>query len=165
MLDPPEGYELVQLEVVRLPEASVSARIRPGTGTIDAAWLRTIDDNGHELARVPLSPTARLGPVTAGPQGVDTGGGGSLGIGAEPEWVAIGVSVERPSGKHESVEVRWTVRAREGQLDIVGPGLGFRFYEFPDTTAWLQEDVSNRMTASVDGVAPADPVRRIGPRS
>ena len=163
MLDPPEGYELVELDVVHQPEASVSAKIRPGTATIDAAWLRTIDDDGHELARVPLSPTAdQLGPATATPRG---GEGDQLTIGSEPGWLAIGVRVERPSGKRESVEVRWMVRAREGQLDIVGSGFGFRYYEFPNTDAWLQENVSNRLTASIDGVAPADPVRRIGPRS
>jgi 4-amino-4-deoxy-L-arabinose transferase-like glycosyltransferase len=161
-LDAPDGYALVELTTLRSPEALVDAEVHPGAGTIDDAWLRTLDGDGVELQRVTLDPSTDLGPVPAVPSGAP---GPGLAVGSEPGWLAIGATVEGADGRSESVEVRWMVRARAAQLDIIGPGLGHRFYEFPDTAAWLQEDVSDRLTAAVDGLPPARPVRTIGPRS
>jgi hypothetical protein len=59
--------------------------------------------------------------------------------------------------------VRWMVRSRDGRLDVIGPGFGYRLYEFPDTTAWLQEDVSARLVAEVEGLPAFTPVRRTEP--
>jgi hypothetical protein len=56
------------------------------------------------------------------------------------------------------------IRERDGQLDVIGPGFGSRRYEFPDRTVWLEEDVSARLTADLEGLEPFVPVRHSGPR-
>ncbi|HEX6569762.1 MAG TPA: hypothetical protein VF015_11370, partial [Acidimicrobiales bacterium] len=89
--------------------------------------------------------------------------GGALVVGADPGWLAAGATLVHADGSVESVEVRWMVRARDGQLDVIGPGFGYRFYEFPDTTTWLPEDVSARLTAELAGLPAFSPVRRIEP--
>jgi hypothetical protein len=138
--------------------------VRPDDGRITTAWLRTLDAGGAELARRPVAASADPGPVVAVATDSPAADGGSLVVGADPGWLAAGVTVAEPDGHVESVEVRWMIRAREGQLDVIGPGFGYRLYEFPDTTAWLQEDVSARLTADLEGLQPFAPVRHTGPR-
>jgi hypothetical protein len=164
MLDAPQGYDLGELPEVRLPEAVIDTAVRPGDDRITTAWLRTLDAGGAELARRQVAASADPGPVVAVATDSPAADGGSLVVGADPGWLAAGVTVAEPDGHVESVEVRWMIRARRGQLDVIGPGFGYRLYEFPDTTAWLQEDVSARLTADLEGLQPFAPVRHTGPR-
>jgi hypothetical protein len=41
--------------------------------------------------------------------------------------------------------------------------LGYRLYEFPDGTEWMQEDVSGRLTADLGGLPAFAPVRQTDP--
>ena len=163
MLDPPRGYQLGEIPEARVPEAVIDTAVRAGGGRITAAWLRTLDGGGAELDRQEMDPSADPRPAAARAvesRGVD---GGSLVIGADPGWLAAGVTVAHPDGRAESVEVRWMVRARGGRLDVIGPGLGYRLYEFPDGTEWMQEDVSGRLTADLGGLPAFAPVRQTDP--
>jgi hypothetical protein len=157
MLDAPRGYVLGELPEARLTEAVVDTTVRPGGARITDAWLRTLDGDGGERARVDVAPSADPSPAVA------SAGGPGLAAGADPGWLAAGATLEHPDGRVENVEVRWMVRARDGRLDVIGPGFGYRLYEFPDTSAWLQEDVSARLVAEVEGLPAFMPVRRTEP--
>jgi 4-amino-4-deoxy-L-arabinose transferase-like glycosyltransferase len=164
MLDPPEGYDLGELPEARLPEAVIDTAVEAGGGRITSAWLRTLDAGGDELARDPVAASADPEPVTAVATGPAAADGDALVVGADPGWLAAGVTMVDPDGHVVSVEVRWMIRARDGQLDVIGPGFGYRRYEFPDRTVWLEEDVSARLTADLEGLEPFVPVRHSGPR-
>ena len=163
MLDPPQGYELGEIPEARVPEAVIDTAVRPGDARITDAWLRTLDGGGAELARREVAASADPGPMAASAVRPARAGGGALVVGADPGWLAAGATLVHADGSVESVEVRWMVRARDGQLDVIGPGFGYRFYEFPDTTTWLPEDVSARLTAELAGLPAFSPVRRIEP--
>jgi 4-amino-4-deoxy-L-arabinose transferase-like glycosyltransferase len=164
MLDSPEGYDLGELPEASMPEAVIDTAVDAGDGRITSAWLRTLDASGDELARHPMAASADPEPVAAEATGSPAADGDALAVGADPGWLAAGVTVVEPDGHVERVEVRWMIRARDGQVDVIGPGFGYRRYEFPDRSVWFQEDVSARLTADLAGLEPFAPVRHTGPR-
>jgi len=161
MLDGPAAYELAELPQLRTPEAVIGVTVRSSPGRIAASWLRALDDDGHELARRPLDPVAAPGPARAVPGPGGRSDRDALAVGSDPGWLAVGTTIRDANGGSESVEVRWMVRARDGRLEVIGPGLGFRLYAFPDEDAWLQEDVGTRLRATFEGLPPFEPLRRI----
>jgi hypothetical protein len=162
-LDPPRGYELGELPEARVTEAVVDTTLRTGDARVTKLWIRTLDGVGDERSRLDLAPAADPPPVVASASRSSRAPGGGLVVGDDPGWLAAGGAFEHPDGRIESVEVRWMVRARAGQLDVIGPGFGYRLHEFPDTTAWLQEDVSARLEAELAGLPAFAPVRRTEP--
>jgi len=159
-LDPPSGFELTELPTLRSRELTVEGTVAPGAGGVTATWLRTLDGDGHEVDRLDLDPTEKLGPATVA-AGRSAGRGPT--VGSEPGWLAAGADVLHTDGRRETVEVRWMVRSRDGQLDVIGPGQGYRRYAFPDATAWLAEDVSARIHATIEGLPRLAPERTIEP--
>jgi len=152
---PPKRFALGEIGHVRAPE--VTGRLvpaRPGDRVADA-WLRTVDDKGDELGRVKLDPGtgSAAGPVT-GRATPDLVGGD------RPIWLALGATLTRADGgPPEIVELRWPARVHDGQVEVEGPGAGYRFYRLPAKDVWSQEDVSDAVTATIDGLAPFHPVR------
>jgi len=55
------------------------------------------------------------------------------------------------------------VRSERGRVEAVGPGVGYRFYSFPDADSWIPEDVGDRFTAAIAGLAEEPPMATIGP--
>ena len=164
VLDAPRGYVLGELPEVRAAsEAVVETTVRPGRARITDAWLRTLDGDGGERARVDVAPSTHPPPAVARPALPSRGSDPALAVGADPGWLAAGATLAYPDGRVESVEVRWMVRARDGRLDVVGPGFGYRLYEFPERAAWLPEDVSARLGAEIAGLPAFEPVQRTGP--
>ncbi len=162
MLDPPRGYELGELPEVRVTEAAIDTSLRPGDARVTDAWLRTLDSGGAERSRHEVVASADPPPVaaTATPTPSARADDDALLVEAEPGWLAAGATLASPDGRIESVEVRWMVRARDGRLDVIGPGFGYRLYDFPDTSAWLLEDVSTRLVAEMEGLPAFVPVQR-----
>ena len=164
VLDAPRGYVLGELPEMRAAsEAVVDTTVRPGQARITDAWLRTVDGDGGERARVAVAPSTHPSPAVARAAPPGGAGGPGLAVGPDPGWLAAGATLAHPDGRVESVEVRWMVRARDGRLDVIGPGFGYRLYEFPGSAVWLQEDVSARLVAEIAGLAAFEPVQRTGP--
>jgi hypothetical protein len=170
VLDGPQGYRLTELTTDRAPQLGVSAAVvlpAPGA-TVTEAWLRTVDGEGEEIARASLDPsvpTALAGsavpegaPRSAAPQAAV-----AVAVGEAPAWLAIGATVDRGDGALEIVEVRWAVRREGDEVEVVGPGLGHRYYSFPDRPRWLPEDVADRLTAGIGTLVEPAPLRTIGP--
>jgi hypothetical protein len=160
-LDPPRGYELGELPELRVTAAVIDTEVRRGDARITDAWLRTLDPDGDERERGDVAGATDPPPVSVSPDGGgDVGDGGAVAVGEAPGWLAAGVTLAHPDGRTESMEVRWMVRARDGHVDVIGPGFGYRLHEFSDVSAWLQEDVSARLSAELDGLPDFEPVRR-----
>jgi hypothetical protein len=168
---PGPGYRLTRLTSTRAGQLDLAAAVTlPAPGaTVTEAWLRTVDGDGDELARTPLAPgpTGRLSgaavAVDGDPTTEPTDTTARLAVGPVPAWLAIGARVDRGDGTVEIVELRWAVRAVEGQVEAVGPGLGHRSYSFPGGDRWLPEDVADRLSAGVAGLVEMPPIRYIGP--
>lgn len=150
----PKRFALGEVGEVRVPE--VTGRLVPARAgdRVADAWLRTVGDDGDELARVELDPGtgAAAGPVVgrATPELV----------GDRPVWLALGATLHRAAGgPPEIVEARWPARVHDGQVEVEGPGAGYRFYRLPASDVWSPEDVSDAITATIDGLAPFHPVR------
>jgi hypothetical protein len=163
VLDGPRGYLLGELPEVRASEAVVETTVRPGRARIADAWLRTLDAGGGERARVGVAPSTHPSPAVARPALPSGAGGAGLAVGADPGWLAAGATLAYPDGRVENVEVRWMVRARAGRVDVIGPGFGYRLYEFPGSAVWVQEDVSARLVAEIAGLPAFEPVQRTEP--
>jgi hypothetical protein len=70
------------------------------------------------------------------------------------------VTVVHGDGPPDVVEVRWAARSRDGRVEVIGPGTGHRFYDFPDGgAAWFEEDVTSSLAAEVVGLERFDPVQ------
>jgi hypothetical protein len=156
-LDPPRGYELGELPELRVTAAVIDTEVRRGDARITDAWLRTLDPGGAERARGDVGTETDPLPVSVSSEGGD---GRALEVEGAPGWLAAGATLAYPGGRTESVEVRWMVRARDGHIDVIGPGFGYRLHEFPDARAWLREDVSARLSAELEGLPAFEPVRR-----
>ncbi|HEV7758715.1 MAG TPA: hypothetical protein VGO78_06985 [Acidimicrobiales bacterium] len=171
VLAPPRGYRLTRLTSTRAGQLDLAAAVTLPVpeATVTGAWLRTVDGDGDELARTPLAPgpTGRLsGSAVAGDDAAQNGGPDTtapLAVGPVPAWLAIGARVDRGDGTVEIVELRWAVRAVEGQVEAVGPGLGHRSYSFPGGDRWLPEDVADRLSAGVAGLVEMPPIQHVGP--
>jgi hypothetical protein len=169
VLERPLGYRLVELTTTRAERLDVTATVTlpaPGS-TITEAWLRTIDAGGDEIARRPLDPGApsRIEGSAAAADGAAGDGiePAALAVDREPAWLAVGATVDRGDGAVEIVEVRWAVRSVRGRVEVVGPGVGYRYYSFPDADSWIPEDVADRLTAAIAGLAEEPPMATIGP--
>jgi hypothetical protein len=123
---------------------------------VTSAWLRTLDKRGEELARVEL-PAGGGATRTSGTIGTPDGAA-PLAVGTDPGWVAIGATLAREGEPDETIEVWWPARSHDGRVEVQGPGLGRRFYELPRGEVWSSEDVTGAVRASVDGLAPFDPI-------
>jgi hypothetical protein len=181
--EPTERFHLGELPELAAAQVGVDLVPEDGTPTGDG-WLRLVDDDEAEIARIDLplaggaahgsavaASSATLGGTAPAPAGADPGsaapGGaaasapaGALAVGPEPCWLAAGVTVTRPDGRVDLVEVRWAVRARDGRIEVIGPGIGRRHYTFPGgTSGWFDEDVSDALSATLDGLAPFVPQR------
>lgn len=160
-LDPPRGYVLGELPEVRVAAAVIDVEVRRGAARITGAWLRTLDAGGAERARRNVGAETDPPPVSVSAGGGgDVGDGGALEVGDAPGWLAAGATLAHPDGRTETVEVRWMVRVRDGNIDVIGPPFGYRLHEFADASAWLQEDVSARLSAELEGLPAFVPVRR-----
>lgn len=202
LLDAPEAHDLGALPETAAPRVGVALALPEGAAADGPGWLRLVDDDEGELARVevplgasgggaavapegagdPATPSAGAMPAPATSSGPGGGGveggdgsapagvseqvvGSSLAVGSEPVWLAAGVTVVLPGdpARRDTVEVRWPVRARDGQVEVMGPGVGHRLYAFPGhEPAWVDEDVSASVSATVEGLAPFVPVRTVG---
>jgi hypothetical protein len=166
VLDGPRGYRLTELTSASGPQLDVSASVLLPTpeATVTEAWLRTVDGEGEEIARTSLDtslPEALVG--SAVPAGTPESAAPLRAVDEAPGWLAIGATVDRGDGALEIVEVRWAVRSVGDQVEAVGPGLGYRYYSFPDEPRWLPEDVADRLTAGIDTLVEPAPLRSIGP--
>jgi hypothetical protein len=159
-LDAPSGYALGELPEVRLHEAVIDTTVRPGRARVTDAWLRTLDGDGTERSRRDVAAPTDAQRLVAAASGGAGAGGGELVVEAEAGWLAAGATFAHPDGRTESVEVRWMVRASGGRVEVIGPGLGYRRYAFADRIAWLQEDVTGRLEADLEGMPAFEPVRR-----
>ena len=123
------------------------------------AWLRTLDGDGTERSRRDMAATTDAQRLVAAASGRAGAGGGELVVEAEAGWLAAGATFAHPDGRIESVEVRWMC-GRAAWVEVIGPGFGYRRYEFADRIAWLQEDVTGRLEADLAGMPAFEPVRR-----
>ena len=102
-----------------------------------------------QLRALPFRPRSprrgRRGAPGAGLRGCSSRA--DAGDRTEPAWLAAGVTVVR-DGPPDMVEVRWAARSRDGRVEVIGPGTGHRFYDFPDGgAAWFEEDVTSSLAA------------------
>jgi 4-amino-4-deoxy-L-arabinose transferase-like glycosyltransferase len=155
--DPPRGYRLGELPALRAPTATVALTpARPGA-VVTQAWVRTLDADGLQVDRRDLVPGpgggvgAVAGPPAGGPEA-------DLDLGPGPGYLAVGATVERPGWGSQTVEVRWPARSVRGGVEVVGPGTGQRLYDVPAGTVWSPEDVSDVVTAAVEGLGAFRPV-------
>jgi hypothetical protein len=118
--------------------------------------MRTLDNRGEELERVEL-PAGAGATRTSGTVGTPDGAA-PLAVGSDPGWVAIGATLERPGKAPERVEAWWPARARGGQVELLGPPVGRRFYHLPKARFWTTEDITAAVDPSVDGLAEPDPI-------
>jgi hypothetical protein len=154
---PPSRFELVELPQVVAPEATLRLAAERRGATVGKAWMRTLDNRGDELARVEL-PAGTGATRTSGTVGTPDGAA-PLAVGPDPGWVAIGATLERPDEPPETVEVWWAARERGGQVELLGPPVGRRFYELPRKREfWSPEDVTAAVHPSVDGLAEPEPI-------
>lgn len=137
---------LQRLPELRSEHADVSVQVAAGA-TVSDAWLRVVDDDGAELRRDPIGVGVE---ATVIPEGVATG---------EPAWLAAGVALRQDDGTIDRYEVRWAVRRDGTEIELIGPGIDHRFYDFGDGH-WVPENVSGVMTAAIDGLPDEAPVRR-----
>lgn len=166
-LDLPAGYLLTELVPVRLDRLEVTgAVVHPADeATVTEAWVRTLDESREEITRatITVDPGSRDLAGAAVPTDAEARLP-AVEVGERPGWLALGATIDRGDGALEIVELRWAVRSVSGgQVEVVGPGLGFRMYSFPDGERWLPEDVSERLGASIDGLPEPPAVRRIDP--
>lgn len=184
--EPTARFHLGELPEMAAQQVAVEL-VAEGAAPAGDGWLRLVDDDEIEIDRIdlPLAGGTAGGaavPVTSATTGgtvasATTGGtvasaatggttagpsapAGALVVGDEPCWLAAGVTVTRPDGRTEMVEVKWAVRAREGRVEVIGPGVGRRHYAFPGgASGWFDEDVSGALSATLEGLAPFAPQR------
>jgi hypothetical protein len=176
--EPPDRYQLGPLPEVVAPQVDVRLTPAAGAAPSGTAWLRTLDRDGAEIDRVEIEVAGGAAQGAAVPAAVASaaGEGGSpragtdggdpaaeaLAIEVEPAWLAAGMTVVHGDGPPDMVEVRWAARSRDGRVEVIGPGAGHRFYDFPgDGAAWVQEDVAGSLTAEVAGLERFDPVQEL----
>jgi hypothetical protein len=154
---PPHLYRLGELPSLRARRPVLTLDPVGDNVLLTAPYLRTVDERGDEVRRVALDHPGALGaPVSAR---VGAGGGGAdLTLGPGATWLALGATVERPGEAPQTVEERWPARARDGRVEIGDAGTPWRLYSLPDKSVWSTEDVSDVITAGIDGLAPFRPV-------
>ncbi|HKE72264.1 MAG TPA: hypothetical protein VKB57_01540 [Acidimicrobiales bacterium] len=153
---PPHLYRLGQLPSLRARRPQLTLDPVAGDARVTAPYLRTVDERGEEVRRAALDARRRPGAgVTAR---VGAGGGTDLTLGPGATWLALGGTVQRPGEAPQTVELRWPVRARGGQVEIGDAGTPWRLYSLPDKSVWSDEDVSDVVTAGIEGLAPFRPV-------
>ncbi len=153
---PPDLFDLVEVRALVAPQATLRLASERRGATVTKAWMRTLDNRGKELARVEL-PAGAGATRTSGTVGTPDGAA-PLAVGEDPSWVAIGATLERPRKPPETIEVWWPARTHDGQVELLGPPMGRRFYELPAGPVWSTEDVTAAVTSSVDGLAPFEPI-------
>lgn len=171
----PDRYQLGNLPEVAAPQVDVRLTLVDGATASGTAWLRTLDGDGAEIDRVEIEVAGGAAQGAAVPAAVASAGGEgglpgaepggapaaqTLAIGREPAWLAAGVTVVHGDGPPDVVEVRWAARSRDGRVEVIGPGTGHRFYDFPGGgAAWFEEDVTSSLAAEVVGLERFDPVQ------
>lgn len=174
----PDRYQLGPLPEMGATRVDVRLTPAAGAGRSRVAWLRTLDRDGAEIDRVEIevaggtaqgvavpagtvSAAGEEGSPPARPGGGDPAGE-ALAIVVEPTWLAAGMTVVDGDGPPDMVEVRWAARSRDGRVEVIGPGTGHRFYDFPEGgAAWFQEDVTGSLTAEVVGLERFEPVQEL----
>jgi hypothetical protein len=173
----PDRYQLGNRPEVAAPQVDVRLTLVDGAVPSGTAWLRTLDDDGAEIDRVEIAFSGSAAQGAAVPAAgasadvegslPDAGPGGApaartLAIGRGPTWLAAGATVVHGDGPRDVVEVRWAARSRDGRVEVIGPGAGHRFYDFPDGgAAWFPEDVAGSLTADVAGLEHFEPVQEL----
>jgi len=135
-LEAPRTQELTELPDLATAEVTVHVDV-PGATT---QWTRLLDDGGHELRRF---STAHLTAedLRRVPKSAES-----------PGWLAAGAMVRHRDGRRDNVEVRWMLRLKGHRIEIVGPGRGFRRFDYGGRH-WLAEDVDDVLVARVEGLS------------